>query len=1369
MGSEKRVFKLDYPHGQGGVFLSWQPGSGGYLATSGADEFVSIYNRHGKRVERIRMLGPCSGFDWDVDGDLLAAVTASAPHVMLWDANTGKKQQIDTGLRDPLSCIIWAKSGPVLAVGTSRGNLAIYNHNTAKRIPILGKHSKRICCGCWSAENLLALGSDDRTVSISNPEGDTLRVITLRSEPSEICFSQMKLDERLGGENTVSLLVGKKTLFLYNLHDPDNPVELAFQQRYGSVITYKWFGDGYILLGFSAGYFVAISTHIKEVGQELFQVKNHRDSLTDIALSTKLNKVASCGDNMVKIHDMNNLQETSSVLTLDDESSVVHLAWSEDGQLLAVASQTGSVHVYLSQLPLVTSVCGTQIAVLSSLTELTLFSFDLENKSKLPPSLTLDLPVEPTFVAVGPYHCAAGMNNRAWFYDLTRSNPGETQPILLRDREYLGAVKSLRLNTDYASALYEGKIQLHMIEPANGDGDDREVRMFPDQNSLELNITCHCLTTDFLIYATDMGQIHYFFIEDWKLVNDYHHEVGIRNIFSDLSGTQLVFIDDKSVGYVFSPVTDELLKIPDFPSKAVGALWDVQPADRNVFIVFDDTQITTYISIKESVKGPSIECVGCTKLPSGQLPLLLCGGQVIMETSVGKLMPLSLTTHEVTGSSSNDSQLGSLEQALTKQLALRRFSEAWKTCQVLNQRESWTLLAEAVLKNLNVEFAMRVYRHMGDVGMVWSLQTLQGIEDQRLLAGHIAMFLKNFDRAQEWYLASSQPIAALNMRRDLLQWDQALQLASKLAPEQIPFIAREYAHQLEFTGNYTEALLHYEKGLMETMPDPEQETHNSLCRAGVARTALRCGDIRRGVAIAGDVNSSRQLKRECAEILESIKQLNDAAILYEKGQYYEKAASAYIRLKNWSKVGELLPYVSSSKIHLQYAKAKEADGKYKEAATAYEAAHEWDSVVRIYLEHLNNPEDAVQIVKETKSVEGAKMVAKFFQKLGDYRSAIRFLVLSHCHDEAFQLARQHGQMELYGDILVNTIDVEARPNDFRSLALHFETEKNNFLAGKFYMHAGDYTKSLKHLMKVIKSNSEDSEAINLAIDVVGVANDEHLASQLIEFLLGESDGIPKDAKFLFRLYMARKQYREAAKTAIIIASEDQMNGNYRCAHDVLFGMYQELQRNRIKIPAEMQHNLMLLHSYILVRLHVRHGEHKMGARMLIRVADNISKFPSHIVPILTSTVIECSRAGLKGSAFTYAAMLMRAEYRSQIDPKYAKKIEAVVRKPAARGKAGSEEEESSTPCPYCDALVPETELNCSHCKNTIPFCIATGRHIEKENLTACPSCNFPALYSELHTIFEYGEACPMCSERVEPSKLTSNIDPRPFLYPIGED
>lgn len=77
-----------------------------------------------------------------------------------------------------------------------------------------------------------------------------------------------------------------------------------------------------------------------------------------------------------------------------------------------------------------------------------------------------------------------------------------------------------------------------------------------------------------------------------------------------------------------------------------------------------------------------------------------------------------------------------------------------------------------------------------------------------------------------------------------------------------------------------------------------------------------------------------------------------------------------------NKVGELLPQVTAPKIHSQYARAKEAEGRYKEAAQAYANAKDWDAVIRINLDHLQNPEEAVRIVRETQSVDGAKMVAK---------------------------------------------------------------------------------------------------------------------------------------------------------------------------------------------------------------------------------------------------------------------------------------------------------------------------------------------------------------------------------------------------------
>lgn len=61
-------------------------------------------------------------------------------------------------------------------------------------------------------------------------------------------------------------------------------------------------------------------------------------------------------------------------------------------------------------------------------------------------------------------------------------------------------------------------------------------------------------------------------------------------------------------------------------------------------------------------------------------------------------------------------------------------------------------------------------------------------------------------------------------------------------------------------------------------------------------------------------------------------------------------------------------------------------------------------------------------------------------------------------------------------------------------------------------------------------------------------------------------------------------HREAAKTAVVIASEEQANGSYRIAHQLLFGMYQELSQKKIRISFDMQNNLMLLHSYLIVKV-----------------------------------------------------------------------------------------------------------------------------------------------------------------------------------------
>ncbi|NXS47685.1 WDR19 protein, partial [Balaeniceps rex] len=859
------------------VQFAWQKTLGNFLAVTGGDRAVKIFDRHGQKRNEISLPGNCVAMDWDKDGDTLAIITDKSGAIFLWDANTNKTSQVDSGMSRGFVSFLIVNSAKV-------PRELLFNVSTSWFASFSGKHTKRITCGCWSTENLLALGGEDKMITISNQEGDTIRQTSVSSDPSDMQFSVMKTDERISTrESTVSVVVGKKTLFLFNLNDPDNPIDLKFQQPYGSIVTYRWYGDGYIMIGFSRGCFVVISTHIREIGQEIFQAHNHKDNLSSIAISQSLNKAASCGDNCIKIHDLSDLREMYAIINLDDENKGVdQLAWTDDGQLLAVSTRRGSLHVFLTKLPILGDACSTRIAYLTSLLEVTIAN---HVERELP--VTVSVEVEPSFVAIGVYHLAVGMNNRAWFYAL-----GENNVKKLKDVEYLGTVASMHLNSDYAAALFEGKVQLHMIESEGLDAqEERETRLFPADDD-KYRILCHALTSDFLIYGTDTGVIHYFYIEDWQYVNEYRHPVSVRKIFPDPNGTRLAFIDDKSDGFVYCPVNDTLYEIPNFSPTIKGILWENWPMDKGVFVAFDDDKVYTYVFHKDAIQGSKVILAGGTEVPFSHKPLLLYNGELTCQTQSGKTNNIYLSTHSFLGNL-KDFGPNELRQMLTQTLMLKRFSEAWEMCRLLNDQSGWNELAKACLHHMEVDFAIRVYRTFGNAGMVMSLEQIKGIEDHNLLAGHLAMFTSDFNLAQDLYLASSCPIAALEMRKDLQHWDSALQLAKRLAPDQIPFISKEYAMQLEFTGDYVNALAHYEKGITGN-----NEEHDEACLAGVSQMSIRMGDIRRGVNQAIK-HPSRLLKRDCGAILESMKQFSEAAQLYEKGQYYDKAASVYIRCKNW--------------------------------------------------------------------------------------------------------------------------------------------------------------------------------------------------------------------------------------------------------------------------------------------------------------------------------------------------------------------------------------------------------------------------------------------------------------------------------------
>lgn len=378
-------------------------------------------------------------------------------------------------------------------------------------------------------------------------------------------------------------------------------------------------------------------------------------------------------------------------------------------------------------------------------------------------------------------------------------------------------------------------------------------------------ISCLAMTSDFLIFATDLGNLVYFSLENWTPVIKYRHAMGIKLLFADCEGTKLVFIDDHNQGYVYTPANEDVILIPNFPKTIVGIVWDY--AKPSTFIAYDEKVCITYVYVKHSVDGKLVEKVGETLLVIDQHPLMLFDGDLSLSSSSGKLSSITLSTHLYSGVVEPKIQIDNLIQ-------LRKFNDAWELCKMVDDKEMWMKLATAAIANLDVLFAIKVYRRIGNAAMVFALEEILHIEDINYVTGYCAILLDRVDRAKTYFAKSVHPQEALELCRDLLQWEQAMSLAETLAPEQIPVIAREYAQQLEFTygiiqfvsssslliwinfhefssGNYSEALLHYEKGINYQNSDSltvEQQEHVKLCLSGIARSSIKHGDYRKGVS-----------------------------------------------------------------------------------------------------------------------------------------------------------------------------------------------------------------------------------------------------------------------------------------------------------------------------------------------------------------------------------------------------------------------------------------------------------------------------------------------------------------------------------------
>lgn len=170
--------------------------------------------------------------------------------------------------------------------------------------------------------------------------------------------------------------------------------------------------------------------------------------------------------------------------------------------------------------------------------------------------------------------------------------------------------------------------------------------------------------------------------------------------------------------------------------------------------------------------------------------------------------------------------------------------------------------------------------------MVLRLEPLLLVEDWQARAGLILAALEaDPDAAEALLLRSHTPAAAVALRRDVQHWERALVLAQQLQPDMVGYLSCRRAQELEVSGSFDAALLHYEaamtaapptalKGLSAPPPagalgvgGAREDAYVWACQAGKARCAVHEGAVD---LVRGDrthtpwwVPCRRQTKQRC--------------------------------------------------------------------------------------------------------------------------------------------------------------------------------------------------------------------------------------------------------------------------------------------------------------------------------------------------------------------------------------------------------------------------------------------------------------------------------------------------------------------------
>eukprot|EP00825_Cyclidium_porcatum_P044481 TRINITY_DN6541_c0_g1_i1.p1 TRINITY_DN6541_c0_g1~~TRINITY_DN6541_c0_g1_i1.p1 ORF type:complete len:566 (-),score=104.62 TRINITY_DN6541_c0_g1_i1:424-2121(-) len=181
--------------------------------------------------------------DWSQENMLAVALSSC---VYLWSATTNKVIKFcDLGSQDMVTSVGWNPKGNALSIGTSMGDLQIWDAVKLKKCYTLPGHSARIGSIAWS-NLILSTGSRDKTILFRDLRQQQNYIRKLQGHKQEVCGLKWSTDDQQlasgGNDNKLNI---------WNLHS-STPVG-RFGQHKAAVKALAWSPHQHGLLASGGG------------------------------------------------------------------------------------------------------------------------------------------------------------------------------------------------------------------------------------------------------------------------------------------------------------------------------------------------------------------------------------------------------------------------------------------------------------------------------------------------------------------------------------------------------------------------------------------------------------------------------------------------------------------------------------------------------------------------------------------------------------------------------------------------------------------------------------------------------------------------------------------------------------------------------------------------------------------------------------------------------------------------------------------------------------------------------------------------------------------------------------------------------------